>query len=398
VKILIYTSDFAPSIGGVQTITAILAQGLVEWSSPANGQPAEANDVTIVTRTPAAAMDDSRFPFRVVRCPSPPKLCSLIRKTEVLHIVGPAILPMTIGLLFRKPVAVQHDGYQAVCPSGIYLHQPDAVLCPGHFQNGRYLECFRCQAVEVSRWRSFRNIILMFPRRWLAKRVTVNIGASDHTGRRITLPRTQTIYHGIEEPLAAPPRQSAAPKLVCFAYLGRLVPEKGVDLLLRAAAKVKNSGRDFRLRIIGDGQERASLESLAEQLSLRDRVDFFGYRTGNQLLEIFGDVSVNVIPSRWEEACPLTAIEQMMRGLLIIASELGGIGEVVGEAGLKFPPDDVDALAACISRAIDNPGLISSLGEAARRRALLVFSKQKMMHEHLALYGQVVQASGAVRD
>ena len=397
-NILIYTDDFAPSIGGVQTITAILAQGLADARSPANGRPAEANEVTVVTRTPAGTMDDARLRFRVVRFPSTRQLYRLIRRADVIHISGPAILPMAIGYLLRKPVVVEHDGYQAVCPLGNYLHLPDRSLCPGHFQNGNYLECFRCQSVEMSRARSIRNLALMFPRRWLLKRIAVNVGASDHTGRRVALPRTQTIYHGIEDPLAAAPARAGPSSPVQFAYLGRLIPEKGVDLLLRAAAIAQKSGRDFSLRIIGDGPQRRELENLAAELSLNGRVEFVGYRTGEQLIKTLETVSVNVIPSRWEEACPLTAIEQMMRGLVIIATELGGTAEVVGDAGLKFPIDDADALAACMSRVIDHPELIRSLGDAARRRALDVFSKEEMMHRHLELYGHCVHAGGAVHE
>jgi len=397
-NILIYTDDFAPSVGGVQTITAILAQGLAEARSPANGRPAEANEVTVVTRTPAGSMDDARLGFRVVRFPSKRQLYRLIRRADVIHISGPAILPMAIGYLLRKPVVVEHDGYQAVCPLGNYLHLPDRSLCPGHFQIGNYLECYRCQSVEMSRARSIRNLALMFPRRWLLKRIAVNVGASDHTGRRVALPRTQTIYHGIEDPLAAAPTRAGAVSPVQFAYLGRLIPEKGVDLLLRAAAIAQQSGRDFSLRIIGDGPQRRELENLAAELSLNERVEFLGYRTGGQLMETLETVSVNVIPSRWEEACPLTAIEQMMRGLLIIATELGGTAEVVGDAGMKFPIDDADALAACMARVIDHPELIRSLGDAARRRALDVFSKEEMMHRHLELYGHCVHAGGAVHE
>jgi glycosyltransferase involved in cell wall biosynthesis len=397
-NILIYTDDFAPSIGGVQTITAILAQGLADATTPANGRPAEANEVTVVTRTPAGTMDDGRFGYRVVRFPTTRLLYRLIRRADIVHISGPAILPMAIGYLLRKPVVVEHDGYQAVCPLGNYLHLPDRSLCPGHFQNGEYLECYRCQAVEMSRARSIRNLALMFPRRWLLKRIAANVGASDHTGRRVALPRTQTIYHGIEDSLAAKPAPARATSPVQFAYLGRLIPEKGVDILLRAAAISQKSGRDFRLCIIGDGPQRRALEELAANLSLNRRVEFLGYRTGQQLIEALETVSVSVIPSRWEEACPLTAIEQMMRGLVIIASELGGTAEVVGDAGLKFPVDDADALAAHMSWVIDNPGQIGSLGDAARRRALDVFSREEMMHRHLELYGQFVHAGGTLHE
>jgi glycogen(starch) synthase len=397
-NILIYTDIFAPSIGGVQTITAILANGLAEWSAAPNGAPAKPNDVTVVTQTPAGAFDDSPFALRVVRRPSFLKLCRLIRNADVIHAVGPAILPMAIGLLLRKPVVVEHHGYQAVCPSGIYLHQPEAELCPGHFTSGHYLECFRCQTVDVSGWKSVRNILLMFPRRWLAKHVEANIGPSDHTGHRIALPHTQTIYHGIEDPLTSETRLPFLRAPICFAYLGRLVPEKGVDLLLRAAANVKRDGRDFRLKIIGDGSEGNNLKSVSKELRLEDRVTFLGYLHGRELLETLSDVSVSVIPSRWEEVAGLSAIEPMMRGSLVVAAEIGGLGEMVGNAGMKFPPGDVDALAACMSRAIDDPDLVRSLGEAARRRALQNFSKKEMMQQHLALYVQFAQTNGVARD
>jgi glycosyltransferase involved in cell wall biosynthesis len=397
-KILIYTDIFAPSIGGVQTITATLARGLAEWSAPPNGQAAVTNNVTVVTQTPAGTFDDSGFPFRVVRRPSFLELYRLIRRAEIVHVVGPAILPMAIGLLLRKPVVVEHHGYQAVCPSGIYLHQPDAKLCPGHFTSGNYLECFRCQTVEASAWTSSRNLLLLFPRRWLAKQVDANVGPSDYTGDRIALPRTQTIYHGIEDPLATEAQPLVLRRPICFAYLGRLVPEKGVDLLLRAAANVKRDGRDFRLKIIGDGSEGIKLKSVSTELSLQDRVSFLGYRHGRELAQSLSDVSVSVIPSRWEEVAGLSAIEPMMSGRLVVAAEIGGLGEMVGNAGMKFPPGDADALAACMSRAIDDPELVRSLGAAARRRALQIFSKEEMMQQHLALYGQSVHANSAYHD
>jgi glycosyltransferase involved in cell wall biosynthesis len=396
-NILIYTDIFAPSIGGVQTITATLAKGLAEWTAAPNGKPAKTNDVIVATQTPAGTSDDSQFRFRVVRRPGFLKLFRLIRNADVVHAVGPAILPMAIGLLLRKPVVVEHHGYQAVCPSGIYLHLPEAELCPGHFTSGHYLECFRCQTVEASDWTSARNILLMFPRRWLAKHVDANIGPSDHTGNRIALPHTQTIYHGIEDPLAPKARRPVPEPPICFAYLGRLVPEKGVDLLLRAAASVKRDGRDFRLKIIGDGSEGNNLKSVSKELCLEDRVTFLGYQQGPELVETLSDVSVSVIPSRWEEVAGLSAIEPMMRGSLVVAAEIGGLGEMVGDAGMKFAPGDVDALAACMLRAIDNPDLVRSFGEAARRRALQNFSKEEMMRQHLTLYGQFVPSNVVAR-
>ena len=116
---------------------------------------------------------------------------------------------------------------------------------------------------------------MLFPRRWLAKRFAANVAVSDHTGRRVALPRTQTIYHGIAETTwqdEAPSSRASEP--LVLAYVGRLVPDKGVDVLLRAAGYVKRAGSGFRLKIIGDGPERRHLERLGEELRLKDCVVF----------------------------------------------------------------------------------------------------------------------------
>jgi glycogen synthase len=394
VKILIYTEDFAPSIGGVQAITSALAQGLAEWYSSTNGRAVKANTVTVVTRTPADGVEDARFPFRIARQPRFLRLYQLIRESDVVHVSGPSILPMACAIFLGKPVAVEHHGYQAVCPSGIYLHQPDSAPCPGHFCEGHYRECFRCQSVETTWWRGIRNILLLFPRRWLVRRVNANVIPSDYTAVRIGLPHMHTIYHGIEDPLEVLPSPRVG-RPICFAYLGRLVPEKGVELLIRAARKVKGNGGDFCMKIIGDGPERGRLERLTAESGLENIVKFLGYRRGDALLEALKDVSVSIVPSRWEEVAGLAAIEPMMRGILVIAADIGGLGEMVGDTAIKFPAGDVDALAASITRVLDDPQLIRSLGETARGRALNIFNREQMMRRHLELYGQVVRTVGA---
>jgi glycosyltransferase involved in cell wall biosynthesis len=392
-KIVFFTEDFAPTIGGVQTIVMELARGLVEWHGSPNGNSVEPFDVTVATRTPRGGMDDSAMPFRVLREPTLTQLFQLFRRANVIHLAGASMVPMAMGLSLRKPVVVEHHGYQAVCPSGNYLHEPDKTTCPGHFQNGNYPECFRCGAVEASRFRSARNLAMLFPRRWLAKRVAANVAVSNHNGRRIALPRTQTIYHGIMETESNYTFSTANEPLV-LAYVGRLVPEKGVDVLLRGAAVAWNSGCDYRLKIVGDGPERGRLESLADELQLRVRVAFLGYCDRNSLEKAMQDVSVIVMPSLCEEACPVAAIEQMMRGRLVIAAEIGGLDEVVGRTGLKFPAGDANALAGCIRKVVDDRLLAGSLGKAARERALAFFLKSEMVRKHVVLYKRLDRENG----
>ena len=393
-KIVFFTEDFAPVIGGVQTVVMELAQGLAGCTEPFNKNSGEPIDVTVATRTPANGMDDSALPFRVVRQPTLPQLFQLFRKADVIHLAGASMVPMVLGLSLRKPVVVEHHGYQTICPSGNYLHEPDQTACPGHFRDRNYAECVRCGSVEVGRCRSLWNLTRLFPRRWLAKRVAANVAVSDHNGRRIALPRMQTIYHGVRETAQQDARFSRASEPLVLAYVGRLVPEKGVDVLLRGASEAEKNGCEFRLKIIGDGPERGRLERLADELQLQGCASFLGYREGSSLQEAIADVSVTVMPSRCEEACPVAAIEQMMRGGLVIAAEIGGLGEVLGGTGLKFSPGDVSALAECIRKVVNDRLLVVSLGDAARKRALELFLKEQMVQKHVVLYEHLARENG----
>jgi glycogen(starch) synthase len=101
-----------------------------------------------------------------------------------------------------------------------------------------------------------------------------------------------------------------------------------------------------------------------------------------------------VMPSVWEETAGLSAIEQMMRGRLVVAADIGGLGEVVGEGGLKFPPGDIEGLASCLRRVLDEPDLAKALGKKARQRALQLFLEERMVAEHLSVYRQLLGGSG----
>ncbi|HWZ25885.1 MAG TPA: hypothetical protein VN037_11440, partial [Verrucomicrobiae bacterium] len=145
-NLLIYSHYFAPSVGGVESIVQSLAAGIAELRT-ANGN--REFEVTVVTETPAGSHDD-KFPFRLVRCPGLIRLWQLVRASDVIHSAGPAFLPMFLAWLSRKQFVVEHHGYQATCPNGLFVHQPERSICPGHFQAGRYSECFHCLRSEFS--------------------------------------------------------------------------------------------------------------------------------------------------------------------------------------------------------------------------------------------------------
>jgi glycosyltransferase involved in cell wall biosynthesis len=232
----------------------------------------------------------------------------------------------------------------------------------------------------------------MFPRSWLARGATANLAISHHVLERHALPRSSVAYYGIEDPIGkdlVPPSASSVPEKTCFAYVGRLVPEKGVPILLQAAQILRREGHQFELRLIGDGPERKKLETTIGREHLEGCVRITGYLTGAALADALRDVRVVVMPSVWEETAGLAAIEQMMRGRLVIASAVGGLGEVVGEAGLKCPPGDAHALADCMRHVLQDPSRVASLGREARDRALRLFGRTRMIEEHARIYADV---------
>lgn len=109
------------------------------------------------------------------------------------------------------------------------------------------------------------------------------------------------------------------------------------------------------------------------------------------MAETLRDVSVVVMPSLCEETAGLAAMEQMMRGRLVIASKIGGLAEVVENTGLTFPAGNTEALAEAMKSVLRDPAIIETLGRKARDRARLLFLRARMVEEHARVYREVFQ-------
>lgn len=389
-KLVIFSTYFLPVVGGVQTYVNLLAGGLSEWGAAYAGN--DHIDVTVVTETPGTKQDDAVFPYRVVRKPSLWALKKLIAESDLVHLAGPSLLPMLLAWLSGKPFTIEQHGYQAICPNGLLFLQPEKSGCPGYFKMRRYKRCIRCRRAEVGAAAGIRSLLLTFPRQWLCNRAAANIAITDHVNKRLGLNHSQTIYYGIKDSSSAVARvdsvdTSGSPLQI--AYVGRLVAEKGLPLLLRAVRRLKDDAVCFRLLFIGDGPERLRLRSIAAELQIEDCVTFTGDLRNGDLDRAVQNISMIVMPSVWEETAGLAAIEQMMRGGVVIAADIGGLSEVVGRAGLKFPPHDWEALSVCMRALSANPNQRNALGSAARSRAQKAFSLERMIREHLKLFGEV---------
>jgi glycosyltransferase involved in cell wall biosynthesis len=150
-----------------------------------------------------------------------------------------------------------------------------------------------------------------------------------------------------------------------FVYFGQLDPRKGVDLLIRAVAKMKD--RSCELDIIGDGPARADLEALSRSLGVRDKVNFLGTLPSAGLQAKLPGYAFAVVPSRFD-GWGMAVNESLQAGIPVLASDRVGAAELVrySGAGAVYPTDSVEALAEQISKRIGNQDLLTAEREAAR--------------------------------
>ena len=171
--------------------------------------------------------------------------------------------------------------------------------------------------------------------------------------------------------------------------VARLHPLKGHQALLRAAAIIHGTHPDVRFLIVGDGPARANLERLAQELGIADVVVFAG-ESGN-VPELLALMRVSVLASL-TESLPNAVLEAMACALPVVATNVGGVPELVSEdeTGYLVPTENPDALADRILKIVDNPGLASEMGALARKRAAEKFSCDKLIRNVEAVYEQII--------
>ena len=151
-------------------------------------------------------------------------------------------------------------------------------------------------------------------------------------------------------------------------YVGQLVHGKGVDLFLRALARVK---APVTATIAGEGNGRDGLKALARKLGLAERVTFHGWLGPEELAAEYRGARIAVVPSRWPEPYGLVGIEAMGAGLPVVAFNVGGIPDWLedGVTGLLVPEQDCDAMARAFDRLLADPAYTEQLSRNAHAHA-----------------------------
>ncbi|WNZ24409.1 glycosyltransferase family 4 protein [Leptolyngbya sp. NK1-12] len=299
---------------------------------------------------------------------------------DVVHVrmfmwqLSPLILPLlkTIPCLYQTAV------YKAICPLGTKV-LPDGQACS--FTAGP--ACLQMGCLTPQSW-----LPLMLQRHlWQRWKSVFDLVVALSYGMKAKLEAEgiqpiEVVHNGVPERSIRPALSD--PPTVVFA--GRLVPEKGVEVLLRAFAQAHVP--QAQLLIAGQGSEAAALQTLAAELGIADCVTWLGHLPVAEMERRFETAWVQVVPSLWEEPFGNVSTEAMMRGTAVIASAVGGQPEIVdaGVTGFLVPPGDIAALSNALRQLLLNRDLAEQMGQAGRQRALTHFSETQRTERFIEIY------------
>jgi glycosyltransferase involved in cell wall biosynthesis len=305
-RIFVFTTAFAPRVGGIERVVEILCRHFA----------AAGHEVRLATTTPAESADraaDRHRPFEVLRRPGPLRVAALARWCDVQ---------------LQANVSLAHAWPRLVAPARfVYQHhnvyqRDDGTLAPPDRL-----------------------------KRWLARR-TAGIANSTYTAARLGCAHVVANPYDDATFRDRVPWDARSGELV---FLGRLVSQKGADVLIRALGRLRRAGSTPRLTVVGDGPERAPLARLAAEEGVAAQVTFTGNLEGAALARELNRHRVLVAPSRYEEPFGVVALEALACGCLPVVAARGGFGDAIGPHGVTFPNGDDAALAGRLAALLADP-------------------------------------------
>ena len=325
------------------------------------GLEAAGHDVRLLTSTAGTAADgtaeyqaygtNTRATQAVLQLVNPfaaAKVRAAVREYRpdlaLVGMVEQHLSPAVFGALAGTATLLTVGDYKPICPIHSKL-LPDGSLC--RVPAGAV--CWKGGCVGLAHWLRDRPRYRLLHAGW---------GRVDRVLACSTWLAHALAEAGIDAEALPLPTPSPSPAFVrkpvdhpLFVFVGRLSREKGVASLVRAFARLRDAAPTSELRLVGDGDERASLEELARSLRLGDSVVFRGWLGPPEIERELAVAWASVVPSLWAEPLGLVAAEAAVRGVPVVASATGGLAEIVkhGTNGLLFPNGDEAALSSCLS-------------------------------------------------
>ena len=309
-NILLHTR-FYPKVGGIETVAWLLAH---EWYRLGE-------TVTVVSDVACSLVQRRDFPFQVYYRPNPVQWLRLMRSADVFVHFNVSLRALWPLLVVRRPFVATHHGFYFVNRAG------------------------------DQDWRERLKLRV-------ARRAAANIAVSQAVARVIGVscdiipnPFDPTLFH----------TNGAALQSRELAFVGRLVSDKGADLLLKSLGILNSRGLRPQLTVIGGGPERPLLEQLVHEMQLEGQVTFVGAKSQREVAEMLRAHHVLVVPSLVREGFGVVALEGIASGCAVVGSEGGGLPEAIGLCGLTFPNGDANALAEKLAQLLTNDRLVRNL-------------------------------------
>ena len=326
---------FAPQVGGIETVGKLLAK---QWT-------ALGHEVIVATKTQAKI--EAPLPYKIHRGPSRSEMVRLLQWADVYFQSNVSLGLLSPWVSSRKPLFITHHTWV------------------GH---------------DRSR---FHPAVLL---KRLCTRFARNIAVSQAIADE--LPHCDAILSGPYDSHVFGPGESDARPKRDYLFVGRLVADKGVDVMIRALGELRDSGQVFTATIAGEGPARLEIEALIAKLSLADRVTLAGVVTGEALARCYRSHRILVVPSRWREPFGLVALEGMACGADVIVSDAGGLPEAGGPTARVFRNGDVPELARLMK---ESARLIAEPTEKARH--LGKYSIESVAARYLEIFQSALEIS-----
>jgi glycosyltransferase involved in cell wall biosynthesis len=286
-KIVFCSVPFRPSVGGIETVSELLAEQFQRLG----------HAVTLITQTPASG-DDAEL-YRIVRRPGALALLRLVREADV-------VFQSNISLRLAWPL--------------LWVRRPWVVVHHTWIPHGGLTGKLK---------------------RWLL-RYASNISVSRAIAADLPVPSAvvpnpyrATLFRLLD----------GVPRDLDVIFLGRLVSDKGAGVLASALALLRDRGLRLRTTIVGEGPEEPALRAQARALGLRGQIEFAGHRSGEALVHLLNRHRVLVVPSVWEEPFGVVVLEAIACGCLPVVAQSGGLPDAAGALGWVFAKSDAGALA-----------------------------------------------------
>ncbi len=276
----------------------------------------------------------------------------IIHIHNIYHQISPSIL--SVAKKYNIPVIMHLHDYKLVCPNyQLFVDDKICYRCRG----GKYYNCLKHKCFKKSFWQSFLATIEMYLHHKILKiykkNITYFIAPSEFMKKTIIdfgwdKNKIKVIYN-FSEKMA----DKISDEIGDYGlYFGRLSREKGIEILLRA---LNLSDKKNKLKIIGTGPEENNLRKLVKDLKLSRRVNFLGYKSGQELQGIIRGARLVYLPSTWNENMPLTLLESLNLRKVVIASRTGGLPELIKdkETGFLFENGNIKELAQIIDDSYD---------------------------------------------